>query len=270
MKTRVIVAAALLPFFLAIILLCPLWTAAALVSAMSAIAVFELLYTAGLARYFRVALYSAVAAVGVVLWSYFGCGKTMGIAIVFLYFAALFGELLASGGNLPFHRLCAAAFSALVVPMLLSSLVRILAMGYGKFYILVALILAFTSDTGAYFVGCKYGKHKLAPNISPKKTVEGLLGGIASCVLFMLLYCLVLQLGFKFRVDYLSAVIYGVFGSAASVLGDLTFSVIKRQSGIKDYGKLLPGHGGILDRFDSMIVVAPLAELLLTWLPLIG
>lgn len=270
MKTRVIVAVSLLPFFLLILLACPVWVTAVMVAAMSALAVYELLYTAGLVKNLRIIIYSAIAAAGISFWSCFGCSSVWGLTIVFVYFAALFGEFLAANTNLAFNRICIAAFSALVVPYMLSALVRILNMEYGRFYILVALILAFTSDTGAYFVGMKFGKHKLAPIISPKKTVEGLVGGIVSCSLFMLLYCLVLQLCFRFTMDYVSAVIYGVFGSLASVMGDLVFSVIKRQSGIKDYGKLLPGHGGILDRFDSMVVVAPLTELLLMLLPLIA
>ena len=122
-------------------------------------------------------------------------------------------------------------------------------------------------DSGAYFAGRAFGKHKLCPVISPHKTVEGAVGGVVSTVIFMLVYALVLQLGFSFRINYLYAVIYGVLGAGASMLGDLTFSVIKRQAKIKDYGSLLPGHGGILDRFDSTTVVAPLVEALLLVIP---
>ena len=142
-------------------------------------------------------------------------------------------------------------------------------MEQGRFYILIPFVLAFLSDTGAYFTGLSFGKHKLAPVISPKKTVEGVIGGVAGAVLGMLLYCAVLQLFFKFQVNYFYAVIYGILGSAAGVFGDLCFSVIKRQTGIKDYGKLFPGHGGILDRFDSMMVVAPLVEVLILLLPVV-
>lgn len=269
MKTRVIVAMCLLPVLLVIVLACPVWATAILLAAMSALAVFELLHTAGLVKNLRIIIYSAVAAACISFWSCFGCSRIWGMSIVFLYFAALFCEFLAANTNLAFSRICMAAFSALVVPYALSALVRILNMDYGRFYILVALILAFVSDSGAYFAGRMFGKHKLAPVISPKKTVEGLIGGILSSVAFMLLYCLVLQFFFQFTMDYVSAVIYGVFGSLGSVLGDLVFSVIKRQSGIKDYGKIMPGHGGILDRFDSMVVVAPMTELLLMLLPLI-
>ncbi len=269
MKTRVIAALSLLPVFLLILLACPVWATAILVAAMSAVAVHELLITAGLLKNIRITAYSAAAAAAISLWSGFGCPRVWGAAIVFLYFIALFAELLAAQTNLPLHKLCVAAFAALAVPYMLSAMVRILYMEQGRFYIIVALILAFTSDTGAYFAGRKFGKHKLAPVISPHKTVEGFVGGIVSCVVFMLLYCLVLQLAFRFTMDYISALIYGVLGSLGSVMGDLVFSTIKRQSGIKDYGKLMPGHGGVLDRFDSMVVAAPLTELLRMVLPLI-
>ena len=98
--------------------------------------------------------------------------------------------------------------------------------------------------------------------------MEGLFGGILGSIVGMIVYGFVLQYFFGFTVNYLYAVIYGVLGSGFAVFGDLMFSVIKRQTGIKDYGKLLPGHGGILDRFDSVTVVAPLAEVLLLILPL--
>ena len=150
---------------------------------------------------------------------------------------------------------------------MLTALVRLHGDENGRFLILIPFVLAFLSDTGAYFVGCAFGKHKLAPNIGPKKTIEGLVGGVLGAMLGMVLYCVILQSFFAFRVNYGYAVIYGLLGSLGAVFGDLCFSVIKRQTGIKDYGNLIPGHGGILDRFDSMMIVGPLVELLMILLP---
>ena len=135
--------------------------------------------------------------------------------------------------------------------------------------LITAFVLAFLSDTGAYFCGMLFGRHKLAPVISPKKTVEGVIGGTVTCILGMLLYGLILWLGFGLQVNFVYALIYGLLGALGSVFGDLCFSAIKRQTGIKDYGNLIPGHGGILDRFDSMMVVGPLAEALLILIPLV-
>ena len=117
-------------------------------------------------------------------------------------------------------------------------------------------------------MGIKFGKHKLAPVVSPNKTVEGMLGGIAAATIGVMLYALLMRFAMDFRVNFAMAFIYGLAGSVAGVFGDLCFSAIKRQTGIKDYGHLLPGHGGVLDRFDSMLTVAPLIEALLILAPL--
>ena len=103
--------------------------------------------------------------------------------------------------------------------------------------------------------------------VSPNKTIEGLLGGLLCGTVGMLLYTMILHFGYQFRVNYLYALLYGLLGSVAGVMGDLSFSIIKRQTGIKDYGNLIPGHGGVLDRFDSLVTVAPLIEALLALLP---
>jgi len=134
---------------------------------------------------------------------------------------------------------------------------------------LVPFAMTMLPDSGAYFVGCAIGKHKLAPEISPKKTVEGVAGGVVTGILGMLLYVFVLQkLGLSVRYGF--AAVYGLLGAFGSVVGDLVFSTIKRQTGIKDFGHFLPGHGGALDRFDSALLVAPLAELLLVLIPIVG
>ena len=132
--------------------------------------------------------------------------------------------------------------------------------------LLIPFIMAYCSDTGAYFVGVFFGKHKMCPNVSPKKTWEGFIGGIAIASVSMVIFAFVLDRQ-GYEVNYLLAVVYGFAGSVCSVFGDLNMSVIKRQTGIKDYGKLIPGHGGILDRFDSVMITAPLAEALLLILP---
>lgn len=115
----------------------------------------------------------------------------------------------------------------------------------------LVFIVAWTTDTFAYFSGYFFGKHKLIPSISPKKTVEGSIGGtlgsIISCMIF----------GHFIGLEYIQMFFLGAFGSACAQLGDLFASGIKRDIGIKDYGDLIPGHGGILDRFDSILFVAP-------------
>ena len=122
---------------------------------------------------------------------------------------------------------------------------------------------------GAYFIGLKFGRHKLAPVVSPNKTIEGALGGIAFAVVSMLVYALIIDLlPGNLRVNYGLALLYGFAGSLLGIFGDLCFSIVKRQTGIKDYGNLIPGHGGVLDRFDSLTLVAPAMEVLLVLLPM--
>ena len=269
MKSRILVAVIGIPALLVVLLVLPEVITAILIAAVCVYAVYELLHNTDLANNLYLMGISAVMAIAVCFWSFGGCPWPAAIVGMVLYWIALAIVLIASHGTLPFAQICIAAFSGIVIPLLLSALTRIVVMGYGRFYILIPLILSFATDSGAYFVGIAIGKHKMAPILSPKKSWEGAAGGVLSAIVFMILYALVLDLGFGFTVRYAAAVVYGLVGSVTCILGDLTYSAIKRQTGIKDYGNLLPGHGGILDRFDSMTVVAPLAECLLLLLPMI-
>ncbi len=267
MKTRILAAAALLPLLLVVILVLPPVCTAVLVGLMSAVGAYELLYGTGLVKQPRLIIYTVVMSVLVSLWSHFGMGYAPALLGILVFCGVLYGEVLHSHAKLPYESITVCLAGGLLIPFLLSALVRIRSGENGQFLILLPFVLAFLSDTGAYFVGCFLGKHKLAPVISPKKTVEGVIGGVAAAILGMLLYCLILNRVFDFQVNYLYAALYGLLGSLAAVFGDLSFSAIKRQVGIKDYGNLIPGHGGVLDRFDSMTLVAPLAEALLLLLP---
>ena len=146
----------------------------------------------------------------------------------------------------------------------LSCLVRVRDFGQTSadsiFFVLVTLIAAWTSDMGAYFVGVRFGKHKLVPEISPKKTVEGFFGGIASCVVCMEFAAVVYHFAFRptGTLSFVAVGVAAVMGSVVSVVGDLSFSLLKRHYGIKDFGNIMPGHGGALDRFDSVLFTAPM------------
>ena len=269
MKMRIIAAVVLLPLLLIVLLLAPtLWTAI-LFSAVCAVGAYELLWGTGLVRRVRLVIYTAVVAALIPMWCYFGCDATLAKAGLLAFFGLLFMEMMLSKMTLGFDKVAVSVFGGLVIPYMLSSLVRISIAFNGRFLILIPFAVAFMSDSGAYFVGCAIGKHKMAPTISPKKSWEGFFGGLVAGVVGMIAYVVVLQFGFGFKVNYLHAAIYGFAGALAGVFGDLCFSVIKRQTGIKDYGNLIPGHGGVLDRFDSIIVVAPLIELLLQWFPVV-
>ena len=268
MKTRVIAGVVLLPLLLLIVLAAPKIFTALLFGAMAAIAAYELLTGTGLVKNLRLNVYAAVMAFWTVLWCGLGIGYQWLLLGAIIYWVILFAEMMRSNMKLTFDKIAVCICAGLVLPLLFGSIVRIHATEKGRFFVLIPFAMAFLSDTGAYFAGMKFGKHKLAPVISPKKSIEGVVGGVAAAVIGMLIYCFVLQLCFKMQPNYAAALLYGLLGSAAGVFGDLCFSVIKRLTGIKDYGNLIPGHGGILDRFDSMMVVGPLAEVLLLLLPL--
>jgi phosphatidate cytidylyltransferase len=119
-------------------------------------------------------------------------------------------------------------------------------------WVLFTMVLAWGSDTSAYFVGRKYGKTKLAPRISPKKTLEGSAGGLAAAVVGAVIMTFFLP-----GITVLDAIALGVLGGAAGQAGDLMVSVLKRSSGVKDSGGILPGHGGILDRVDALAFTGP-------------
>ena len=133
---------------------------------------------------------------------------------------------------------------------------------HGVCYIVLCLAGAWLGDSGAYFVGTFFGKHKLCPEISPKKTVEGAVGGVVTVGIVFALYAFFYRLvqgyrGYEFDVNYLYLVIMGIICGILGIIGDLSASLIKRQYGIKDFGNIMPGHGGLMDRFDSVLFVAP-------------
>ena len=166
-----------------------------------------------------------------------------------------------------FEDVMVCLFGGLLVPMFLSALVQLKGMEHGRYLVLLPVICAFLTDAGAYFAGVFLGRHRGITRVSPNKSLEGYVGGILSGGVFMLLYGLILLRFTDLQVSLPRLALYGLLGSAITELGDLSFSLIKRQYGIKDYGNLLPGHGGMLDRFDSMIFAAPLLLLLVRLLP---
>ena len=266
MKTRIIAAAVLVPVLLLGVLAAPKPVAAVIFGILLAIGAYELLFRTGLVKHPRLVIYSCVMAFATSMWSCFGAVHAVAVLGILIFFMGLFAEMMADHVRVRFSTLAMCILAGLVIPYLLTALIRILAMKIGRYMILVPFVVAFMSDAGAYFVGLRFGKHKLAPVVSPNKTIEGMLGGLAAAMLGMLIYALILQI-LDFHVNYLLALLYGLLGSLAGVFGDLCFSAIKRQTGIKDYGNLIPGHGGVLDRFDSVTTVAPLMEALLVLLP---
>lgn len=200
----------------------------------------------------------------------------------FLFIAALFILLLANHKTMTFEQLSAAFLLTMLLSFSFSSIVfmrdfylhRQIAKDIGLFYILLIFLGAWITDAGAYFVGRFFGKIKLAPEISPKKTVEGAVGGVVSTLLvFMLTGFLYQKYAALFAaspvVRYPVLLILALLCAFAAILGDLAASLIKRECHIKDFGNILPGHGGMLDRFDSVMFVAPLVMIFIQICPVI-
>ena len=270
MKKRIATAVVMVPLLILLLLVAPQWLAAVLFGVMMSIAAYELLYRTRLVRHGRLVVYSSVMAFAVVMWSFFGAMQAYLLLGLLAFVMLLFMEMMMDHVKIHLESLGLCLVGGFLVPYLLSALIRILTMRYGRYVILIPFLVAFLSDSGAYFVGLKFGKHKLSPVVSPNKTIEGAIGGIVTAMASMVIYALVLDLlPVGIQVNYALAVLYGLAGSLAGIFGDLCFSVIKRQTGIKDYGDLFPGHGGILDRFDSLVTVAPLMEALLLIAPMV-
>lgn len=158
--------------------------------------------------------------------------------------------------------LAASLFSGILVPLGLGAMTLLRREPHGHLLVLAPLMATFVGDSGCYFAGRAWGKRKMSPRTSPNKTMAGLWGGLAAAALGMLGYGLVLRLlGVSGSLWKLALV--GLVGGGCAQLGDLSFSLLKRQVGAKDYGELLPGHGGAYDRFDSTSFAAPVVLLLL-------
>lgn len=188
-------------------------------------------------------------------------------AILFGYMLYLFGIVVMRRGKTDFVGISEVFVTALYVILSFTSLSLIRRFDHGAFYFGMPFIIAWICDVFAFFTGSFFGKHPLSPEISPKKTIEGAVGGIVFGTAALLLYGWILQLSGAAQPRYLVLLLYGVLLSVVSQIGDLVASLIKREHKIKDYGRVLPGHGGIMDRFDSVLGVSTLLAVLCLFFP---
>ncbi len=180
----------------------------------------------------------------------------LGIGVV-IYAAFLMVYMIFNHDIIGFNEISELFFSTMYVTALFSYIILVRKLPVGNFVIWIIFITAWLSDTAAFAVGRRFGKNKLIPEVSPKKTVEGAAGGLAGSLLFNLIFGLICSNVFGCTVNYLMLSVLAIVAGVMSQLGDLAASCIKREHGIKDFSNLLPGHGGILDRFDSVLFVAP-------------
>lgn len=239
------------------------------VALISTLAVFEIIKALGLERKWFLGVPALLAAAAVPL-----CSGELQFLVYCLFTGLLFAAMLIYHHETTFKEVAVLYSMVVLVPSALQTLValRELNPDHGMFYVLIAVLSAWVADIGAYFAGTFFGRHKLCPEISPKKTVEGAVGGLVLNVAVMLLSGVVLchlLNGGALQINYLSLALAGLLGAPISILGDLSFSLIKRSCHIKDFGQAIPGHGGILDRFDSVIFTSPFVYLLALYLPFV-
>lgn len=181
------------------------------------------------------------------------------------FLLTMFVIMLFDHEHVKFEEISLMAFVSFLVPISLSTMIFMQKnFEFGIYYVVLALLIPWISDAGAYFVGSAMGKHKMAPKISPKKSWEGFFGGLITAVISVI----IVGFGYpwidsmingvkSFTVNVPMLVILAVIGTVLGVIGDFSASLLKRQCMVKDFGSILPGHGGILDRFDSVLFVAP-------------
>ena len=272
MKNRLLVAAVFVPLLVIIVFFLPDYIFAAAVVIICVISSYEFLHATGHRGRERISIYSAFSAAIIPVGAYFSAGELVFPAVLLIMLCLLFIEAMKSFGKkkqVTFVQIAAILFGSVLIPYLLSSLIGLRNQPGGRLFVLLPVISAFVTDAGAYFTGLMFGKKPAFPQISPKKTVEGCVGGLIAGTAAVLLYGAVIILTTLHDINFGALALCGGAGAVFTELGDLAFSLIKREFEIKDYGRLLPGHGGILDRFDSMVFAAPVIWLIAGVIPVI-
>lgn len=189
----------------------------------------------------------------------------------------LFLILMGNHENETFEQIGLVFMISTVLPLALSTIIYIRDQNNNHFffYIFIILISSFGADTGAFFAGKFFGKRKLAPKISPKKTIEGAIGGVVLVAILVIvegvIYSTILKnnLNIKIKINYILLVLISIVAAILGIIGDLSASIIKRKCAVKDFGDIMPGHGGVLDRIDSLLFVSPFIYVLLHFVKLI-
>jgi len=264
MKVRLLTALGILVFGLPLLIFSEYIIYPIALGVLSALATWEVLRVLGLHRKLVVSIPSYILAALLPFFSYglfFGPDTQINYILIlalslFAYMFYLIAVSVFTGGVLGYKTVASAYMMVSYVIVAFSAFGLVRYMENGVFYFEMLFIGAWVPDIFAYFIGSLFGKHRLAPVLSPKKSVEGAVAGVIFGTLAFLLYGFIIELFFPMDANYL---VLGVLGFVLSILaqiGDLWASLIKREYGVKDYSNILPGHGGILDRFDSVLSIS--------------
>ena len=279
MKQRIITAFIILAVAIPVVLLSEYLIYPVALSVLSLIASFEMLRVLGVHKKKSVFLPTYALSLALPFFThdvFLGTDAERATEYILICFGVIFVYLLYLMGAAVFSRgeLTATKIGEvfMTVTYIVSSFTAFSLLRYikgGEVAFLLVFIGAWVSDVGAYFVGSFIGKHKLIPEVSPKKTVEGSLGGILMASLVSVIYGFLIEtISDTLDPNYVVLAVAGALLAVVSQIGDLIASLIKREYGIKDYSNLMPGHGGVVDRFDSVMAVSvPLLVICLIWAP---
>ncbi len=274
MKTRIISGAVAVALLIAVLVVNTYWsvTAVIFIAVLAALAAYEMLYNTGCVK-IKTAVFGAMIYSCVIQFSYAGLFFVPPTVLTILYVLFIVCVTLKCHTNFKPDAITMCLSMPVVISYAFSTLTALLnsADGLGLFYLVLLLNFSSVADCFAYFTGVAIGRHKLAPVISPKKTIEGVVGGVIGSVIGTVIICLIFNryiIGGSFNILLLCLIT--PFMVAVGIVGDLFTSAIKRSYGIKDYGNLMPGHGGVLDRFDSILLSAPVLSLLLNYVEVIS
>ncbi len=266
MVKRLITAAVAIPIGILILVMNNAHVIAAVIAFFSVAAVFEVLNATKYIQHKSISAISLVFSLGLPVFLCYNKTENGLVIVCFLFLMAMFSAMLFNHKKVKFEEMALIGFVSVCIPLAFSTLAffKFDYPEHGIFFIVFVLASTWIADAGAYFAGTFLGKHKLCPQVSPKKTWEGFFGGVISAGVFAILLGYGYQLwdyvftgDNHFTVNIPILVITALISAILGVLGDLSASLLKRECGVKDFGNLLPGHGGILDRFDSVLFVSP-------------
>ncbi len=277
MKQRLITGSILTVILLPIVIFSKYIIYPITLSLLCVMAVYEVLTVIGASRKYSVSLPSYILAAAMPTSAYFirSVDKLSYILafaailvgyMIYLFFVMIFKKR----GFLTYAMLAEVFTTVAYVVVSFTALSMIRYIDNGGYYIALAILASCITDIFAYITGRLFGKHKLAPQISPKKTVEGSAGGVLFAIIAFVIYGLILDGATELSVNYVWLTVLAVILSVVGQLGDLLASAIKREHEVKDFGSVFPGHGGVMDRFDSILVISTVMLVVCPFLPLFG
>lgn len=238
------------------------WVMNSAVAFLCVLGVYELYDAVGLSKNRAFLIVSALAAVAAALIPMPHYAKILMVLLPLML--VLFGLVMARIGKMQGFQNWQIVLLAGAVVVFFGSMKQIRLRPFGLYELTLGIFVCMITDSCAYLVGSQFGRHKLAPKVSPGKSVEGAVGGTALAVVTLLLICWLVRASGGPQIHWLAMTVYLILASVIGQYGDLCMSAVKRVAGIKDYGNLLPGHGGILDRCDSLMLVLPFTYLYCT------